>query len=134
MISKPKHAGSEGAMRKRKCGRGDRKRRWKSSCVATGCFMLGFATVIAFSATDYKGLLIACVVAIPAFIEFRSAHRGWKISYKLPPKYYRDIKSSNPITREMAKICGEEVLKEAKNPNRQKYAFVKPEAQNERET
>jgi len=58
-----------------------------------------------------------------ALCDFKDAKRGWKMRYDLPPRYYRDIKSANPMIREMAKKAAEETLREAKSPNRKKYAF-----------
>ena len=105
---------------------GDRKRRWKQSCDAeAGIFIvfgIGFLVLSGFSRGGFIMLLFNFFMV---YLCLRDAKRGWKIRYDLPPKYYRDIESSNPITKQMAKECAEETLKEAKDPNRKKYAFEK---------
>lgn len=68
-------------------------------------------------------IMFGIIGIVAALSEFGSMQRGWKLRYDLPPKYYRDIKSSNPITREIARKAAESTLKEAKNPDRKKYAF-----------
>lgn len=103
---------------------GDRKKRWRQSCDAEAgmliLFGIGFLVLSGFSRA---GCIMFCFGLFGAYLALRDAKRGWKINYTLPRNYYRDIKSSNPITRQMAIECGEEVLEEAKNLNRQKYAF-----------
>lgn len=112
---------------------GDRKRRWQSTCQIEGGIGLFLGSFFAFAALSNEGktegtVILLCFAALIIYLSvgsFVSAKRGWKIRYDLPPKYYRDIKSSNPITREVAREAAKRTLKEARNPNRKKYAFEK---------
>lgn len=100
---------------------GDRRQRWKQSCGASGGIMI-FIALMLFLAGG-AGYVLGSIAVVFAFRDFLDMQRGWKIRYDLPPKYYRDIKSCNPITREIAQKAGEATWKAAKNPNRKKYAF-----------
>ncbi len=107
---------------------GDRRQRWQSSCNASGMIMLAISGFfIAAGITADKGGWIVITLGIVgvffAFWDFTDAKRGWKMRYDLPPSYYRDIESSNPITKDIAKRAGEATMRAAKNPNRRKYAF-----------
>lgn len=100
---------------------GDRKYRWQSSCQTGGLIMLFLAGLL-ISTGNTAGYVLGGIF-LCALCNFRDAKRGWKIRYDLPPKYYRDIRSPNPITREIAREAGEATLKAAQDPNRPRYAF-----------
>ena len=91
----------------------------------SGVLMTIFPILLIVSASGAGGALLGCLLFIPVYFEFRSGMRGWRIRYDLPPSYFRDIKSTNPITRQMAKESAEATLKEARDPNRRRYAFDK---------
>ncbi len=59
-------------------------------------------------------IVFGTICILCALCDFRDAKRGWKIRYDLPSRYYRDIKSANPMMREMAQKAAEETLKEPK--------------------
>lgn len=101
---------------------GDRKRRWKQSC-GIGGFIMAFIGLMLILNGDIAGDILGGIVWFFAAWSFLDMQRGWKISYKLPPKYYRDIKSKNPITRQIAKEAAEATRNAAKNPKRKRYAF-----------
>lgn len=107
---------------------GDRRQRWQSSCNMSGMIMLlisGFFIVAGVTA-DKGGWIVIILGTIGvffAFWDFIDAKRGWKMRYDLPPRYYRDIKSPNPITRDIARKAADATMKAAKNPHRKKYAF-----------
>lgn len=63
---------------------GDRKKRWKSTCQIEGCIMLGIATML-ICAGGVAGIPLGIFVGFFAFLDFRDAGRGWKMSDKRPP-------------------------------------------------
>lgn len=104
---------------------GDRKERWKESCNGSGMIFLAGAFILIIGVQGQAVFILVMALLAGAFLEFRDGKRGWKISYKLPPSYYRDIESPNKMTREIAKDSGEAVMRQAKDPNRKRYAFEK---------
>lgn len=97
------------------------KKRWKQSCNIEGIIfvILGF---LLLTNTGSAGILPSIFMFIMALFAFRDANKGWKISYDLPPSYYKDIAAGGKRAKEANEIA-EKVLKESKDPDRIKYAF-----------
>lgn len=96
---------------------GDRKRRWKESCYVD-ITIFGFMAGILFVIGLWQ---IAIVPVLMVILSLRSHHLGWKIDYRLPPHAIRDIKRGDKTGIKAA----ETVLRFAKDPDRQQYAFEK---------
>lgn len=101
---------------------GDRRNRWKQ---ATGIGFVLFALLAALALILIEGYgrwLVASFFALLALLEVRDYQRGWLIRYDLPPWGQRDIKR-NDLIGEVAREAWEATQREARDPNRQRYAF-----------
>lgn len=65
---------------------------------------------------------VACFVMMA--LDMRAYHRGWAISYELPP--HGKIQIARPgLSGDVARRAWARTQEAAKDPNRQRYAFVK---------
>ena len=109
---------------------GDRAKRWRrgqsfAGIIELGIAILGVATIL--GGNPVFGGIFAIWGFTFAFIDFRSAKRGWKIDYSLPPRAYREMDHPSPIRRDMARRAAARTLERAKDPDRPHYAFEDPD-------
>ena len=76
----------------------------------------------AFTQAPGVGWILAIVCAGLGLLAFRDAKRGWRIRYDIPERAYRAV-ARGGIGGEVAQASIDATLKEAKDPNRKRYAF-----------
>ena len=67
-------------------------------------------------------VVVALGLAIMGSLAFRDAQRGWRIRYDIPTRAYQAV-ARGGIGGEVAQAAIDATLKEAKDPNRKRYAF-----------
>ena len=103
---------------------GTARQRWKT--VAAGeatSFSVAAICVALFVGGPGKWFLFGFLVFC-AWLAVRDYHRGWKVSYKLPPHGKRQIERGG-LGGEIARKAWEDTQRDAARANRKRYAFQK---------
>ena len=102
---------------------GDRAQRWRTNHTQDGTLFLLAAIAVAFGVDGWAKGAMMCWFSWLAFASFRSARRGWRVRYDLPPWGRKDLSHPDPIRRQMAREAWQETKRLAKDPDRPIYAF-----------
>ena len=102
--------------------RQNRRRHWKQSYAAEAAIYTFFAVSILVSSEGNGGLVLSGLGFFMAYLAVCSYRRGWKMSYDLPPWGERQMRKKG-LAGEVARKAWAETQKEARNPNRKRYAF-----------
>ncbi len=100
---------------------GNARQRWETATsFEAALFGAGALFVTGFVGGPGKWPLVGFLVLM-AILAVRDSKRGWKIRYDLPPPGKRAIERGSKIAAQ----AWEDTQREARNPNRKRYAFQK---------